>query len=322
MLHSNIFFHFKLLTLLKLLQPELYISSINYALEIFNLPTWLSNHHLFSTACLCFACFHRYRDSQRAQREEVLSYARVSKPPRSEQESDSGVCQGTLLWVSPHVTVCVKCLKVNEFSQKGEVTNQVVYFFFFFKLYVGDHLTIRHLDFNLDKCLFLFIAGRYEFSNKGADIFLEALARLNYLLRVRMCGCVHRCGRRKVNPRCFFFVFFKKIKQNLTPVSVWSIKGQPQWRDSDRILHHASSDKQLQCGDLEGPSSQEAALVRFFKDVVIHFELKGVMDLNFYFIFLIFCPWQGYCSDCEGALWKETLWVTSGVSRPLFNPAS
>uniref|UniRef100_A0A8C2X901 Glycogen [starch] synthase n=1 Tax=Cyclopterus lumpus TaxID=8103 RepID=A0A8C2X901_CYCLU len=41
-----------------------------------------------------------------------------------------------------------------------------------------------HLDFNLDKTLFLFIAGRYEFSNKGADIFLEALARLNYLLRV------------------------------------------------------------------------------------------------------------------------------------------
>ncbi|GAA6079030.1 glycogen [starch] synthase, muscle isoform X1, partial [Tachysurus ichikawai] len=41
-----------------------------------------------------------------------------------------------------------------------------------------------HLDFNLDKTVFLFIAGRYEFSNKGADIFLEALARLNYLLRV------------------------------------------------------------------------------------------------------------------------------------------
>ncbi|MEE6482768.1 hypothetical protein FKM82_013332 [Ascaphus truei] len=40
-----------------------------------------------------------------------------------------------------------------------------------------------HLDFNLDKTLFFFIAGRYEFSNKGADVFLEALARLNYLLR-------------------------------------------------------------------------------------------------------------------------------------------
>uniref|UniRef100_A0A4W6ES00 Glycogen [starch] synthase n=1 Tax=Lates calcarifer TaxID=8187 RepID=A0A4W6ES00_LATCA len=35
------------------------------------------------------------------------------------------------------------------------------------------------------KTLFFFIAGRYEFSNKGADIFLESLSRLNYLLRVR-----------------------------------------------------------------------------------------------------------------------------------------
>ncbi|XP_060745640.1 glycogen [starch] synthase, liver [Tachysurus vachellii] len=41
-----------------------------------------------------------------------------------------------------------------------------------------------HLDFNLEKTLYFFIAGRYEFSNKGADIFLEALSRLNYLLRV------------------------------------------------------------------------------------------------------------------------------------------
>uniref|UniRef100_UPI0037E71648 glycogen [starch] synthase, liver isoform X1 n=1 Tax=Semicossyphus pulcher TaxID=241346 RepID=UPI0037E71648 len=41
-----------------------------------------------------------------------------------------------------------------------------------------------HLDFNLEKTLFFFIAGRYEFSNKGADIFLESLSRLNYLLRL------------------------------------------------------------------------------------------------------------------------------------------
>lgn len=33
--------------------------------------------------------------------------------------------------------------------------------------------------------------------------------------------------------------------------------------------------------------------MRFFKDVVIHFELKGVMDLNFYFIFLIFLSLTG-----------------------------
>lgn len=41
-----------------------------------------------------------------------------------------------------------------------------------------------HFDFNLDKTLYFFIAGRYEFSNKGADIFIEALARLNHLLKV------------------------------------------------------------------------------------------------------------------------------------------
>lgn len=46
-------------------------------------------------------------------------------------------------------------------------------------------LSDSHLDFNLEKTLFFFIAGRYEFSNKGADLFIESLSRLNYLLRVR-----------------------------------------------------------------------------------------------------------------------------------------
>lgn len=41
----------------------------------------------------------------------------------------------------------------------------------------------RHYDFDLDKTLYFFIAGRYEFGNKGADIFIEALARLNHYLK-------------------------------------------------------------------------------------------------------------------------------------------
>lgn len=40
-----------------------------------------------------------------------------------------------------------------------------------------------HFDFNLDKTLYFFIAGRYEYTNKGADVFIEALARLNHLLK-------------------------------------------------------------------------------------------------------------------------------------------
>jgi len=43
----------------------------------------------------------------------------------------------------------------------------------------------RSLDFDLDKTLYFFSSGRYEFTNKGADMFIEALARLNYYIKVR-----------------------------------------------------------------------------------------------------------------------------------------
>ena len=40
-----------------------------------------------------------------------------------------------------------------------------------------------HDDFDFDKTLYMFLAGRYEYSNKGADMFIETLARLNHRLR-------------------------------------------------------------------------------------------------------------------------------------------
>ncbi|CBY18336.1 unnamed protein product [Oikopleura dioica] len=36
-----------------------------------------------------------------------------------------------------------------------------------------------HLDFALDNTIYMFTAGRYEYRNKGIDLFIEALARLN-----------------------------------------------------------------------------------------------------------------------------------------------
>lgn len=39
------------------------------------------------------------------------------------------------------------------------------------------------LDFKLSNTLYFFIAGRYEYRNKGADFFIEALARLNHRLK-------------------------------------------------------------------------------------------------------------------------------------------
>ncbi|ODQ79443.1 glycosyltransferase family 3 protein [Babjeviella inositovora NRRL Y-12698] len=40
-----------------------------------------------------------------------------------------------------------------------------------------------HYDFDLENTLYFFIAGRYEYRNKGADFFIESLARLNHRLK-------------------------------------------------------------------------------------------------------------------------------------------
>ena len=40
-----------------------------------------------------------------------------------------------------------------------------------------------HYDFDVDNTLYMFTAGRYEYRNKGVDMFIESLARLNYRLQ-------------------------------------------------------------------------------------------------------------------------------------------
>ncbi|CRG87505.1 glycogen(starch) synthase [Talaromyces islandicus] len=40
-----------------------------------------------------------------------------------------------------------------------------------------------HMDFDLDNTLYCFTAGRYEYRNKGVDMFIEGLARLNHRLK-------------------------------------------------------------------------------------------------------------------------------------------
>ncbi|KAG6825666.1 glycogen synthase isoform 1 [Tricholoma furcatifolium] len=40
-----------------------------------------------------------------------------------------------------------------------------------------------HYDFDLDNTLYMFTAGRYEYRNKGVDMFIESLARLNHRLQ-------------------------------------------------------------------------------------------------------------------------------------------
>ncbi|XP_040293747.1 glycogen [starch] synthase, liver isoform X2 [Bufo bufo] len=74
-------------------------------------------------------------------------------------------------------------LNIKKFSATHEFQNLHSLYKSRIQEFVRGHF-YGHLDFNLDKTLFFFIAGRYEYSNKGADIFLESLSRLNFLLRV------------------------------------------------------------------------------------------------------------------------------------------
>uniref|UniRef100_H0VRI0 Glycogen [starch] synthase n=1 Tax=Cavia porcellus TaxID=10141 RepID=H0VRI0_CAVPO len=74
-------------------------------------------------------------------------------------------------------------LNVKKFSAVHEFQNLHAMYKARIQDFVRGHF-YGHLDFDLEKTLFFFIAGRYEFSNKGADIFLESLSRLNFLLRM------------------------------------------------------------------------------------------------------------------------------------------
>ncbi|XP_075066910.1 glycogen [starch] synthase, liver [Mixophyes fleayi] len=74
-------------------------------------------------------------------------------------------------------------LNIKKFSAMHEFQNLHAMYKSRIEEFIRGHF-YGHLDFNLEKTLFFFIAGRYEYSNKGADLFLEALSRLNFLLRV------------------------------------------------------------------------------------------------------------------------------------------
>ncbi|XP_062928454.1 glycogen [starch] synthase, liver isoform X2 [Mobula hypostoma] len=77
-------------------------------------------------------------------------------------------------------------LNIKKFSAMHEFQNLHALYKSRIQEFIRGHF-YGHLDFNLEKTLFFFIAGRYEFTNKGADLFMEALSRLNFLLRVQKC---------------------------------------------------------------------------------------------------------------------------------------
>ncbi|KAB0802584.1 hypothetical protein PPYR_04770 [Photinus pyralis] len=78
--------------------------------------------------------------------------------------------------ITPNGLNVKKFSALHEFQNLHAVSKEKIHEF------VRGHF-YGHYDFDLEKTLYFFIAGRYEFGNKGADIFIEALARLNHFLK-------------------------------------------------------------------------------------------------------------------------------------------
>lgn len=79
--------------------------------------------------------------------------------------------------VLPNGLNVVKFQAVHEFQNLHAVKKEKINDF------VRGHFYGKY-DFDLENTLYFFIAGRYEYRNKGADVYVEALARLNHRLKV------------------------------------------------------------------------------------------------------------------------------------------
>ncbi|AET37517.1 uncharacterized protein Ecym_1276 [Eremothecium cymbalariae DBVPG len=78
--------------------------------------------------------------------------------------------------ILPNGLNVIKFQTVHEFQNLHALKKERIHDF------VRGHFHWNY-DFDLDNTLYFFVAGRYEYRNKGADMFIEALARLNYRLK-------------------------------------------------------------------------------------------------------------------------------------------
>jgi glycogen(starch) synthase len=73
-------------------------------------------------------------------------------------------------------------LNIERFEALHQIQNQHVKIKEKIHDFVMGHF-FQSYSFNLDKTIYFFTSGRYEYQNKGYDLTLEALARLNYKMQ-------------------------------------------------------------------------------------------------------------------------------------------
>ncbi|MCL2641514.1 MAG: hypothetical protein FWD53_11760, partial [Phycisphaerales bacterium] len=78
--------------------------------------------------------------------------------------------------VTPNGLNIQKFTAIHEFQNLHKDYKEIIHQF------VSGHFFPSY-NFDLERTIYLFISGRYEYRNKGMDIFIESLARLNHWLR-------------------------------------------------------------------------------------------------------------------------------------------
>lgn len=73
-------------------------------------------------------------------------------------------------------------LNIHKFAALHEFQNLHKQYKEIIHQFVSGHFFPSY-HFDLDRTIYLFTSGRYEYTNKGYDLFIEALARLNHWLR-------------------------------------------------------------------------------------------------------------------------------------------
>ncbi len=140
-------------------------------------------------------------------------------------------------------------LNINKFSFLHEFQNLHKQYKEVIHNFVAGHFFPSY-TFDLDRTIYLFTAGRYEYTNKGINLFIESLARLNHWMRTA-----------NVNATVVAFIVtrahFKSINVDvLKSQAMFDDLGEACKRVSEnmgrRLLHHVSMGRIPNSGDLIG----------------------------------------------------------------------
>lgn len=130
---------------------------------------------------------------------------------------------GALLGRTPDL-ILPNGLNVQRFAVTHEVQNLHLEFKKRIHEFVIGHFFPSY-SFDLDQTLYFFTSGRYEYRNKGMDLTLEALARLNYRLKVS-----------KVPITVVFFLITKAAFRSINVRALQSRAGLNEFRQVSQAI--------------------------------------------------------------------------------------